>query len=101
MSDLDPRWDPWGATKPMSTVWVGDCELRVGDPVLLRPHGQGDIFDLELAGKRAVIQAIEVDFDDQVHVAVIVDDDPGRDLGALRQPGHRFFFKPAELEPAR
>jgi hypothetical protein len=28
-----------------------------------------------------------------------VDDDPGRDLGALRQPGHRFFFRPEEVEP--
>jgi hypothetical protein len=30
---------------------------------------------------------------------VIVDDDPGRDLGLLRQPGHRFFFTPEEVEP--
>jgi hypothetical protein len=28
-----------------------------------------------------------------------VEDDPGRDLGELRQPGHRFFFTPAEIEP--
>jgi hypothetical protein len=100
MSDLDPRWDPWGTTKPMSSVWVGERELRVGDGVVLRPQGRSDIFDLELAGKTAIIQAIEVDFDDQVHVAVVLDDDPGRDLGQLRQPGHRFFFKPAEMEPA-
>ena len=24
---------------------------------------------------------------------------PGRDLGMLRQPGHRFFFDAAEVEP--
>ena len=30
-----------------------------------------------------------------------VDDDPGRDLGALGQPGHRFFFAPEEVEPLR
>jgi hydrogenase maturation protease len=30
---------------------------------------------------------------------VVVEDDPGRDLGAARQPGHRFFFSPAEVEP--
>jgi hypothetical protein len=29
----------------------------------------------------------------------VVDDDPGRDLGMLRQPGHRFFFSPSEVEP--
>ena len=27
------------------------------------------------------------------------DDDPGRDLGALRQPGHRFFVGVEEVEP--
>jgi len=30
---------------------------------------------------------------------VVVEDDPGRDLGEKRQPGHRFFFAPEELEP--
>jgi hypothetical protein len=30
---------------------------------------------------------------------VVLDDDPGRDLGLLRQPGHRFFFRLEEVEP--
>jgi hypothetical protein len=29
----------------------------------------------------------------------VVDDDPDRDLGALRQPGHRFVCSPLEVEP--
>jgi hydrogenase maturation protease len=29
---------------------------------------------------------------------VVVEDDPGRDLGLARQPGHRFFFSPSEVE---
>jgi hypothetical protein len=29
----------------------------------------------------------------------VLEDDPGRDLGMLRQPGHRFFFSPEEIEP--
>jgi hypothetical protein len=33
-----------------------------------------------------------------VHVALLVDDDPGKDLGELRQPGHRFFFGLDDLE---
>ena len=33
-----------------------------------------------------------------VHVAVTLDDDPGRDLGE-RALGHRFFFSPDEVEP--
>ena len=46
-----------------------------------------------------IIESIERDFEDQVHLAVVLEDDPGRDLGMLRQPGHRFFFSPTEVEP--
>jgi hypothetical protein len=57
------------------------------------------MLDLALAGKSATIEAIEQDYENRVHLAVLIDDDPGRDLGALRQPGHRFFFSPEEVEP--
>jgi hypothetical protein len=30
---------------------------------------------------------------------VVLDDDPGREFGMMRQPGHRFFFSPEEVEP--
>jgi hypothetical protein len=100
MSDMDGRRDPWEQTGALTSLRVGGRDLRVGDAVVLRPAGRADIFDLELAGRLAMIESIEVDFDDRVHVAVVLDDDPGRDLGRLRQPGHRFFFKPHELEPA-
>jgi hypothetical protein len=30
-----------------------------------------------------------------------VDADPGKDLGLLRQPGHRFFYGVDEVEPLR
>ena len=29
----------------------------------------------------------------------MLEDDPGKDLGFLRQPGHRFFFRAEEIEP--
>jgi hypothetical protein len=48
----------------------------------------------------AVIEAIERDFDDKVHVAVVLEADPGREFGLDRMPGHRFFFSPDEIEPA-
>jgi hypothetical protein len=57
--------------------------------------------DLALAGKVATIEAIETDYEGQTHLAVVLDDDPGRDLGMLRQPGHRFFFSLAEVEPMK
>ena len=46
-----------------------------------------------------MIEAVEQDFDGRVQLAVVLEDDPGRDLGMLRQPGHRFFFTPEEVEP--
>jgi hydrogenase maturation protease len=70
--------------------------LRPGSRVRLHPKRGADIMDIALAGKTAVVDAIESDFDDRIHVAVIVDDDPGRDLGLF---GHRFFFSPEEVEP--
>ena len=80
-------------------VDVRGVKLRAGDRVRLCPREGGDIFDLALAGKTAVIESIEQDYENNLHLAVIVDDDPGQDMGRLRQPGHRFFFTPVEVEP--
>ena len=55
-------------------------------------------FDLALSGWLAQVESIEQDFENRVHVAVVLDSDPGKDLGLLRQPGHRFFFGVDELE---
>ena len=72
----------------------------IGDRVRLCPRKGGDIMDVALAGKIAIIEGIEQDYEGKVHVAVVIDDDPGKDLGMLRQPGHRFFFDLEEIEPA-
>ena len=52
-----------------------------------------------LAGQAATVATIERDFEDQVYVTVLVDDDPGKDLGEQGRPGHRFFFRADEVEP--
>ena len=83
----------------LNVVRVGDVEFKQGDRVRLKPRARGDVFDLALAGKTAVIEAIEEDYEGNAHLAVVLDDDPGRDLGMLRQPGHRFFFGVEEVEP--
>ena len=57
------------------------------------------MLDIALAGQTAAIEAIEQDYEGKIHVCVVLDDDPGRDLGLLRQPGHRFFFDVDEVEP--
>ena len=83
----------------LTSIACGAVELRPGDQVRLRPRPGADIIDLALAGQTATIQSIEQDYEGRVHLAVVVDDDPGRDLGVLLQPGHRFFFSPDEVEP--
>jgi hypothetical protein len=83
----------------LDVVIINSVELRPGYRVRLKPRGRKDIFDLALTGKTAVIEAIEEDYEGQVHLAVVLDDDPGKDLGMLRQPGHRFFFSVEEVEP--
>lgn len=83
----------------LESVRLYGIELRPGDRVRLWPKRQADVIDMALAGKVATIEAIEQDYDEKIHLAVIVDDDPGRDLGFLRQPGHRFFYTLEEVEP--
>jgi hypothetical protein len=73
-------------------------EFREGDRVRLHPRKKADIFDIALDGKIAIVESVERDFEDNVHLAVTVEDDPGRDFGIARQIGHRFFFGPEEVE---
>jgi hypothetical protein len=73
-------------------------EIKTGDRVRLKPKPGGDVFDIVLAGRVAIVESVEQDFEDRFHVSVVIEDDPGRDLGMMRQPGHRFFFSPEELE---
>ncbi|MGH8274639.1 MAG: hypothetical protein ACRES9_10410 [Gammaproteobacteria bacterium] len=87
------------ATPHLAFYRSGATELKVGDRVRVNPKAGGDVLDIALAGKVAVIESIERDYDDRVHVAVCMDDDPGRDWGLERMPGHRFFFSPGEIEP--
>jgi len=81
------------------SVRVAGVDLRAGDRVRLRPRPGGDIFDVALAGRAATIESILCDYEDNIHLAVVIDDDPGRDLGEQRLPGHRFFYAPDEVEP--
>jgi hydrogenase maturation protease len=73
--------------------------LRRGGRVRLKPRAGGDLLDGALAGRVAVIDAIEEDDRATAHVAVFLEDDPGRDLAAAHHLAHRFFFAPEELEP--
>jgi hydrogenase maturation protease len=73
--------------------------LARGTRVRVRPRVGGDLMDLALAGRVAVVESVERDYEDRVHVAVSIEDDPGRDLAGAATLGHRFWFAADELEP--
>lgn len=93
------EWQLLEAKKPVEDLRIDGVEVRPGSRVRLRPRAGGDVMDIALDGKAAVIASIEQDYDGKFHICVVVDDDPGRDIGLMRQPGHRFFFTPEEVEP--
>ncbi len=93
------EWQLLEAKKPVDDLRIDGIEVKPGSRVRLRPKAGGDIMDIALTGKSAVIEAIEQDYEGKIHVCVVVDDDPGRDIGLMRQPGHRFFFDAEEVEP--
>lgn len=93
------EWQLLEAKAPIENIQVHGIDLKPGDQVRLRPRSGGDIMDLALAGKTATIESIEQDYENNIHLAVVIDDDPGKDMGLLRQPGHRFFFSLSEVEP--
>jgi hypothetical protein len=91
-------WNPLFDRPRLEGVCVNGLELKPGARVRLHPLGRADILDIALEGKTATIEAIEQDFEERVYLGVVLDDDPGRDLGKLRQPGHCFYFGIAEVE---
>ena len=95
--------DPWRELEGRAprTVAVGGVHVGRGSLVRLRPRASagGDVLDLALAGRTAVVESVQQDLEGGVQLAVVLEEDPGRDLGIARQPGHRFFFSADEVEP--
>jgi hydrogenase maturation protease len=80
-------WDELQRPGPDS-VEVAGVTVRAGSRVRLLPHGGVDSFDLALAGRVAVVEALEADLEDRIHLAVSVED-----------YGRRLFFGPDEVAP--
>ena len=93
------NWDPTRRTAQARDDPRRRSRVPRGRPRPALAAGRCRHLDLALKGKTATIAAIEQDFEDRIHLAVTVDDDPGHDLGAQGKPGHRFFFRPEEVEP--
>jgi hydrogenase maturation protease len=93
------EWQLLEEKTPLDHLEIAGVEVRSGSRVRLRPRKGGDVMDIALAGQIATIECIEQDYEGKQHVCVVLDDDPGKDMGLLRQPGHRFFFDAEEVEP--
>ena len=93
------EWQLLEEKTPLDHFEIGGIEVRAGSRVRLRPRKGGDVMDIALAGLIATIECLEQDYEGKCHVCVVLDNDPGRDMGLLRQPGHRFFFDAEEVEP--
>lgn len=91
--------DFFGANTRLESVTAAGVQLKAGDRVRIRPIARADVMDVALAGQTAIIEAIEQDLEKRVHLALVLENDPGKDLGMLRQPGHRFFYGVDEIEP--
>ena len=98
MSPSSDIWDELREPPPASVV-LGGTSIHVGQRVRLKPRAGGDIMDLALDGQIGTIEAIDLTTGaGEPYFSVTIDDDPGRDLGGQRQPGHRFFFRSDEVE---
>ena len=95
------EWE-WQLLEEKTTIdrlEIAGVEVRPGSRIRLRPRPGGDVMDIALTGQIATIECIEQDYEGKNHICVVIDNDPGRDMGFLRQPGHRFFFDAEEVEP--
>jgi hypothetical protein len=91
------EWQLLEEKQPVEHLEINGSKVTAGSRVRLRPRSGGDVLDIALAGQKATIEAIEQDYEGNMHICVVLDEDPGRDMGMLGQPGHRFFFDVSEI----
>jgi hypothetical protein len=96
-----PWWDPAadaGFDPARDQVTVGGRRVGAGSRVVLRPGPRrADAQDLFLHGRAATVEAVLHDVDGDVHLAVVVDGDPGADL--RREQGRYLYFRTDEIVP--
>lgn len=81
----------------MDCVFVNGAKVAKGSMVRLHPKRRADVWDAFLEDKLATVRAIHQDVENQMYVAVTVDDDPASDLHDWY--GRALFFYPDEVEP--
>jgi hypothetical protein len=109
LRDLDPAsfdtgempwWDPAAdaAVRPeVDAVLIDGVAVSRGSVVRVHPSRRADAQDLFFADQLARVNAVLSDVDGNVHVALVLLDDPAGDLHEWY--GRYFYFAPDELEP--
>ena len=88
---VDAGFDPW-----TDTVLIGSAAVGNGTRVRLRPSRRADAQDLFVAGRLATVAGVFHDVDDEVYLAVVVDDDPAAELHQWH--GRYLYFHLDEVE---
>jgi hypothetical protein len=98
VTDVDPPTPADRDVRGEQEIEVDGRRFARGGHVVLRPERNRNAQDHLLEGRTATIERIYVDYDDQVHLCVTVDDDPGQDI--MREIGRYLYFKPTEVAEA-
>jgi hypothetical protein len=96
ITDPAPKTEADSEVRGEERVVVEGRTFSRGGQVVLRPERNRNAQDHLLDGRSATIERIYIDYDDQVHLCVTVDDDPGQDI--MRDIGRYLYFKPTEVE---
>jgi hypothetical protein len=88
---VDASFDPW-----TDTVRIGGAEVGKGSRVRLHPTRRADAQDLFVAGRDATVSGVFRDVDDDVQLAVVLDEDPGAELHQWH--GRYLYFHLDEVE---
>ncbi|MEP6761697.1 MAG: hypothetical protein ABJA93_10085, partial [Sporichthyaceae bacterium] len=95
-----PWWDPEAdasVSPGTDSVEISGVAVAKGSAVRLHPSRRADAQDMFFAGQTAKVAGVHHDVDGNVHVAVVLDDDPAADLHEWY--GRFLYFDPAEIEP--
>ncbi len=95
-----PWWDPEAdaSVRPdVDTVLINGVAVSRDSLVRIQPSRRADAQDLFFAGQTARVSAVHSDVDGNIHVAVVLVDDPAADLHEWY--GRFLYFAPDELEP--
>ncbi len=95
-----PWWDPEAdaSVQPETdAVVINGVRVAKGSLVRVHPSRRADAQDLFLADQVARVTAVLSDVDGEVHVALVLVDDPAADLHEWY--GRYLYFSPDELEP--